>query len=244
MNPEAMAVEDRFEARHWWFEGRRRLFRASLEPMRRGDSTAALDIGCGTGGNLRVLRGLAFSRITGIDISPAAVEYCRRKGFDDVHEGAVEALPLGDAEFDIALLTDVLEHVKDDSAALREVGRVLAPGGTLIVTVPAFMGLWGRQDEVSHHLRRYRAPEVTRIMESSGFIVEEVFYFNWILAAPIWLARRLLALMNSRIDSENSLTPGPLNVVLRWLFALDVRLAPHLRPRFGVSIFIRGRKVA
>lgn len=242
MNPDAMAVEDQFEATHWWFEGRRRLFRRVIQQLRVPASSEVLDIGCGTGGNLRLLREFGFSGIAGADISPQAVQYCRLKGFDRVEVGAVEDLPFPSDSFGLGLLTDVLEHVEDDVSALVEVRRVLRPGGSLIVTVPAFMGLWGPQDEVSHHLRRYTAPEIREVIEASGLRVEKAFYFNYILAGPILLARRALTLSKVRITSENSLTPGPLNWILKWVFAADVISAARLRPPFGVSILVLCRR--
>ena len=235
-----MELEDRFEARHWWFEGRRDLFRRELAAD--SDATgSALDVGCGTGGNLRMLRSQSFTRVAGVDISPDAVRYCRRKGFGDVVLGSAQELPFPDESFDVILLTDVLEHVEDDVAALREAGRVLGSRGLLIVTVPAFTLLWGRQDDVSHHIRRYRRREIVRRVRAAGLTVEDSYHFNWILALPILIARRLIRWSGISVESENTLTPGPLNMILRFVFKADVRLAPSLRPPIGVSILVRAR---
>ena len=90
---------------------------------------------------------------------------------------------------------DVIEHVDDDVAALRELRRVLCPGGRLLVAVPAFMFLWGKQDEVSHHRRRYTAGSLRAALAGAGFAVDRTSYFNTLLFPPVAavrLGRRLL----------------------------------------------------
>ncbi|HEU0023810.1 MAG TPA: class I SAM-dependent methyltransferase, partial [Thermoleophilaceae bacterium] len=146
------------EDRHWWFRGRRAVLRAlirraGIQPRRR-----VLDAGCGTGRNLQDYRLLGPA--AGIDPSASAVEFCHGRGLTDVRQAGVEALPFDDAAFDLVFATDVLEHVDDDRAALHELRRVVAPGGLLVATVPAYMWLWTESDVALHHRRRYSRPEL------------------------------------------------------------------------------------
>ena len=160
METSAQAIEDRVEATHWWFRGRRALVARCIAGLGVPAEARVLDVGSGTGSNLRMLREIGFRRVVGLDLSEAALRCCHAKQLGSVQRADVCALPFRDASFDLVLATDVLEHVRDEARAVAELHRVLRPGGALVATVPAFMGLWGLQDEVSHHLRRYRRPEV------------------------------------------------------------------------------------
>src|SRR5207244_1565920 len=112
-----------------------------------------LDAGCGTGRNMLEFAGLGT--VEGVDASPEAIEFCRRRGLDGVREGQIESLPYADGTVDLILATDVLEHLRDDYAALAELRRVAAPGGRLLATVPAYQWLWSQHDAAHHHFRRY-----------------------------------------------------------------------------------------
>jgi SAM-dependent methyltransferase len=240
----ALAIEDRVEATHWWFRGRRALVGRAIAGLGVGPGARVLDVGSGTGSNLRMLRDLGFRRVVGLDRSAAALRQCAAKRLGSVQRADVCALPFRDASFDLVLATDVLEHVRDEARAVAELHRVLRPGGALVATVPAFMGLWGRQDDVSHHLRRYRRAELVRGLAAGGFAVRRSFYFNYLLFAPIWLARRLMRWLRIEVASENELNPPWLDALLGGVFAFDVRSAPVLQPPFGVSILATGQRPA
>ena len=134
------------------------------------------------------------------------------------------------------MATDILEHVQEDSRALLELKRVLAADGWLIITVPAFQGLWGLQDEVAHHQRRYRLQPLQILLAEVGLSCQVSFYFNYLLFVPIWVARQLIRIFKIRLNSENQVNTPWLNRVLTWIFEVDVKSAPVLRPPFGVSI--------
>src|SRR5215472_13515029 len=117
MQAETYAVEARVEETHWWFVGRRQLFRRELARARVSSKARALDIGTSTGSNLRLLRGLGFTDVTGLDVSPDAIRFCESKGLGSVRLGNVCEIPFADSTFDLVLATDVIEHVKDDGGA-------------------------------------------------------------------------------------------------------------------------------
>ena len=122
------------EERHWWYAARRAMVRRELRGLEPG---RALDVGCGMGGNTAVLRDLGWSAV-GLDYSPASVEAARARGLTLVR-GDARRLPFPDATFDLVLSTDAWEHVDDHEAVAAEAHRVLSPGGTLFVAVPAGM---------------------------------------------------------------------------------------------------------
>lgn len=242
MDMATYAAEAEVEADHWWFVGRRRLFARELARLGVARHDHILDVGTSTGTNLRMLRDGGYADFVGLDPSPVAARFCAEKGLGRVESGDICALPFGDHTFATVLATDVIEHVDDDLQALREVRRVLRPGGHALVTVPAFPSLWGLQDEVAHHKRRYRMAPLTALMSAAGLEVTRAYHFNYLLFVPIFLARQSIRRLRIEADSENQLNTPALNALLRAIFDLDVRSAPALKPPFGVSILAIGRR--
>ena len=121
MEEQAYRQQFQLENGHWWFEGRRAVMWALLGRAGVRDGARLLDAGCGTGRNLQ-----EFGRLgpaAGVDPSPEAIEFCRQRGIEGVTRGTIEHLPFPDGAFDLILATDVLEHLRDDRAALRELRR-------------------------------------------------------------------------------------------------------------------------
>jgi SAM-dependent methyltransferase len=238
MRSPTYAVEAVVEETHWWFVGRRRLFRRELDRAGIPPGATILDVGTSTGANLRLLRDLGYTRVTGLDVSPDAIRFCEAKGLGPVQQGDVCAIPFPDGHFDLVLATDVIEHVDDEAKALAEIRRVLAPGGRVLLTVPAFPSLWGLQDDVALHRRRYRLGSLLDLVRRAGLRPRRAFYFNYLLFLPIWLARRVMRAARIRVRSEGEVNTPALNMLLNAIFALDVWSAPVLRPPFGVSILV------
>lgn len=245
MNPGTYAVEAEIEKRHWWFVGRRRLFARVLNESALERDAAVLDIGTSTGTNLRLLRDLGFTNVTGLDYSEDAIRFCESKGFGPVKQGDACDLPFDDDSFDFVFATDIIEHIDDDERALREIQRVLRPGGKVLITVPAFQALWGLQDEVACHKRRYRMGPLVQRLEEARLRPVRCHYFNYILFMPIFAARKIMRFMKTdHVRSEAEINTPFINRVCRWVFEIDVRTAPILTPPFGVSILLLGEKPA
>jgi SAM-dependent methyltransferase len=238
----AYAAEAKIEATHWWFVERRRLFASLIREADIAADATIVDIGTGTGANLRLLRDMGFTSVTGIDPSSDAAHWCAKKGLGSVRQGDIRALPLPDKSVDLVLATDVVEHVDEDETALSEIRRILRPGGVALITVPAFPSLWGLQDDRSHHYRRYRMKPLLRMLNQTGLVVDKRFYFNYLLFVPIYFARRLIKLLRVQLHSENEVNNAFLNRLLGSIFRLDVTTAPYLKPPFGVSILILARR--
>src|SRR6266404_5127912 len=165
------------EGKHWWFAGRRHIIAGFVERACRDLSKLRpriLDVGCGTGANLQMLS--RFGEAEGVDVSAAALDFCRARGLSKVKQGAAESLPYEDAAFDLVTGLDVVEHLDDDIAGLKEMRRVLRPRGRALLFVPAFMFLWGVQDDISHHRRRYTVKEFKQTVSAAGFEVERATY--------------------------------------------------------------------
>jgi SAM-dependent methyltransferase len=242
MDAATFAVEAEAEATHWWFVGRRLLFAAELKQAGVTGTDRVLDIGTGTGANLRMLRDLGFGDVTGLDTSDVAISYCASKGLGTVRKGDICALPFADGSFDAVLATDVLEHVDDDEMAAREIARVLAPGGRVLITVPAFQSLWGLQDRQAFHKRRYRINQLLQVLGSAHLMPARSYYFNYLLFIPIYVSRRVIDSLQIDLKSEGQVNTPLINRVLLAIFRLDVRTAAVIKPPFGVSILVMAAK--
>ena len=224
------------EQSHWWYQGRRRIISGFVEHICRGVTDRRpriLDVGCGTGANLLLLS--KFGDAEGVDVSEDALSFCRERGLEKVKQGAGEDLPYEDATFDLVTAFDVVEHMDDDLAGLTEMRRVLRPGGHVLLFVPTFMFLWGVQDEVSNHRRRYRLPELRRVLEKAGFEIERSTYANITFFAPILLVRKLMGLTGIKTATENNINVPALNGVLGALLGFESTILRYMNIPFGVS---------
>ncbi len=242
MEPSVYEVESRVQQTHWWFVGRRRLFRNLILPLAIPRDRPVLDVGAGTGNNLELLKELEFKAAHGIDSNELAIQFSSQKGFAFLTRADVCALPYLDNQFHLVLATDLIEHVEHDAQAVVEIFRVLVPGGWAIITVPAFPGLWGLQDDVSHHFRRYYPRSLMEMVRHAGFRVERSFCFNYLLLVPIWVARRTMRMFRVRLESENQVNNQLLNALFRAVFRFDVSTASWVRPPVGVSFLLLLRK--
>lgn len=228
------------EERHWWFVARRRILLELLDrhlgPVRDLD---ILDAGCGGGATLETLR--KYGRPRGMELSEEAVLYNRERG-REVVQGSIERMPFADNSFDLTLALDVIEHVPDDLLALEELSRVLRPGGSLLVTVPALAMLWSAHDEANGHYRRYTVGSLRGRVERAGFEVVLATYFNTFLFPAILGARMIGRLRRKGETSDLGEVPDPLNRVLMETFSREKALVGRVRLPFGVSALCLARK--
>ncbi len=241
MQQHTYSIMHRVEETHWWFVGRRKIIESFLERVCTGqakepvrESLNILDVGCGTGANLEMLS--RFGNAEGVDVSAEALEFCRARGLRQVKQGAAEALPYEDDSFDVVTGLDVVEHLDDDVAGLKEMRRVLRADGRAVLFVPAFMFLWGVQDDISNHRRRYTMAGLKEAVRKAGFEVERASYVNLSFFAPIFFGRLLMRVTGLRPASENNITIGALNGVMGKLFGAERFLLRNLNFPFGVSI--------
>jgi SAM-dependent methyltransferase len=232
------------EDTHWWYVGRRRIIQSLVEKICTSldnPNPRILDVGCGTGANLKMLA--AYGSAEGVDISPQAVEFCRERGLDSVKLGAIEQLPYEDGSFELVTALDVIEHLDDDVAGLREMRRVLGRDGRVLLFVPAFMFLWGVQDDVSNHRRRYTLPSLLKAVEVAGFSIEWSSYANVSFFLPVLLVRSVMRWLRLHAATEYGINLSLMNRPFSSLFAAERFIFERGRIPFGVSAVCIARRV-
>lgn len=249
MNHREYSLMRRMEDSHWWYAVLHQAVTAELRPrMEKERDLSILDAGCGTGGMMEALRRTSGAvRVTGLDKSPTALAFARQRGFESLVEGSVDQLPFDPCVFNAVLSLDVLyfEGV-DDFKALAEFNRVLKPGGTLVLNLPAFPALRGAHDVALRGARRYRPAEAEAMLKASGFEVRRCHCWNLWLLLPILCWRRLsrwwLTASKGAATSDLFPLPSRLNSMMSVLARADMALCRKLGSRLGTSILAVARK--
>ncbi len=237
-HPFERAVEDW----HWWYSVRRDILdqflaRLPLDPAR----AELLDVGCGTGGSSLVMS--RYGRVTGLDCSINSFRLSMDRPYAHRVVARAEVLPFRDGAFDAVAALDVLEHLDDDVAGARELGRVLKPGGSVVIFVPAFQFLWGYNDEFSHHRRRYTRPQLVRVLEEAGLTVDDSGYFNLLLFLPMLTARLAERVSKDAVAKvEYNKQPSLLNSALLRIFRMELPLLRRAGLPLGASVFAVARR--
>lgn len=230
MEPAELSKLAEIEERHWWFRERRHLIARAVRDI---EPTCALDIGAAAGGNTRLLEGNGWSA-TALEYEPGTAQLAREAGLDVVR-GDARRLPFPDDHFGLAVAYDVLEHIVEDRAVVGEMARVVRPGGTVLVAVPADPKLWSAHDDAVAHVRRYTRPELVDLFDNDAFRIRRVRSWNVLMRPALALKRR------SSTGSDIEEVSSPLNAVLHTVIRLERYLPVGRLP--GVSLLLEAQVV-
>jgi len=251
MDPSYIQQYEDFERRHWWFVARRELICDWMDRYGGGEQghTRAkgrwLDVGCGTGVLLKTYCGFDASMKMGIERDEQCVQIARSRGLDVRAVGDEwELASLG--KFDLITLCDVLEHLNDESSAVRAVHGALNDGGRVLVTVPALPGLWSGHDVVNHHYRRYVRKSLLACFDGPEWKVERVSYFSSLLLPMIWMARKLKNALH-RVSEQSAshdfrYAPGVVDRTLLAIFRREKGMLHRFSLPLGSSLILVARK--
>lgn len=245
MNPDFYKKYFEVERNHWLMRVRRLIILDLLKKYNRRDKnkTKILDFGCGSGYFVGQLAEIGYQSF-GLDNSVESIKFGEGQGIKNLTVTDGDRIDFPDNFFDCILLLDVLEHLENESPAIKEIQRVLSPGGIAIITVPAFKFLWGVQDEISHHYRRYRMPQLLNIAQQSGSL-DIIFksYFNAFLFFPIAAVRLFSKRFHIKNrESDFDINNRLLNRLFFFIFNIERNLLRHVTFPFGVSIVVVLRK--
>jgi ubiquinone/menaquinone biosynthesis C-methylase UbiE len=243
MNASEYSNLDRVERTHWYYAGKRVLVRAWIERVAGlGRDSLLLDCGAGTGIFAEGMKDHCGVRVLD-DHAESLVILRKRFAATEIIEGTATKIPLPAAAVDCVTVLDVLEHIDDHQAAVREIHRVLRPGGCVVATVPALMTLWSEWDTALHHFRRYSAPELQAIFPAADWELVHLNYTNVAVFPAVWLVRRWQKWRGAAPDGrmEDKVPPAWLNGFLQWLF-VRTGLVRGVRFPFGVSLLLVARK--
>ncbi|MGI9292801.1 MAG: class I SAM-dependent methyltransferase [Pseudomonadales bacterium] len=229
------------EDRHWWFVARRKIFTEVLGSSTLPAAQQIVDVGCGTGGNLTLLR--QFGDVVGLELNADVVTMAATHG-QVVLGGDTRSWPIAANSVDMFTAFDVLEHIADDKSAMLNLFASLKPGGSLVLSVPAYPWLWSEHDESLHHQRRYVLPDIVTLAASVGFSVEYASYHNCILF-PVSFMLRIVSRFSGGLFGvdENRVPAQPINRLLQAIYSFERHIVKRKwRMPFGLSIIAVLRK--
>ena len=242
LDPHLSKEIHRLKDHSWWYRGRRKVFGTVLAKyVAVLPPGPVLDFGSGPGTNAELLNSLRREILT-FDLSLEAQIACRQDAYGVGTVADAIATPYRNRTFSLILAADILEHVSDDRSALAEIHRILAPGGMAVIVVPGFKSLWGWQDEVSGHFRRYSPTEIRRRTEGAGLAVLRTTCMNGLLALPILVARNILRRSHFQTRSENLLTPRWADPILYLFLAVEAVLSRWIDLPYGTSVVCVARR--
>jgi SAM-dependent methyltransferase len=228
---------------HWWFLARRRILKRLIERVVCPPQKAKiLEVGCGTGHNLAMLKSFG-------SVDASELDRCARAVANKRLPGKVKSAKLPDLSmftrsgYDLIALLDVLEHVPDDLASLRAIHMRLKPGGALLLTVPANPWMWSAHDAAHHHFRRYTKKQLEELFLRSGLEIQLLSYFNTLLF-PLVAAARVVGKITRKGSADDKLPSAWVNSTLNAVFGLEAGLIGRVPMSFGVSLVAVVRRPA
>jgi SAM-dependent methyltransferase len=228
---------------HWWFLARRRILKRLIERVVCPRQKARiLEVGCGTGHNLAMLKSFG-------SVDASELDRCARAVANKRLPGKVKSAKLPDLSmftrsgYDLIALLDVLEHVPDDLASLRAIHMRLKPGGALLLTVPANPWMWSAHDAAHHHFRRYTKKQLEELFLRSGLEIQLLSYFNTLLF-PLVAAARVVGKITRKGSADDKLPSAWVNSTLNAVFGLEAGLIGRVPMSFGVSLVAVVRRPA
>lgn len=245
MDPREYELMYQVESHHWWYQGMEVITRSVLNHwLPKRSALRILDAGCGTGVAMTTYL-TDYGMVTGVDLHPQALDFCRKRNAKLLACASVLNLPFASASFDLITSFDVLYEraVPSDMDAVREFARLLIPGGYLLLRLPAYDWLRGQHDRIVHTNRRYTTTLAKELLENSGLVVEHLSYANTFLF-PLAMLKRLgeKIFPPNDVKSDLALDVGILNKIFKFILSLEAPFVSNIGLPYGLSVIAVGRK--
>lgn len=247
MEPSEYANLDAVEQTHWYYAGKRELVEWWLLEAGKPEAQHVL-LDCGAGTGRFALQVQRHCRVLVLDDHDESLKLLHsRFEREQVLELQPSGIPLANASLDFVTALDVLEHVEDDRAAVKEFSRLLKPGGVALITVPASMSLWSDWDVALHHFRRYDRRSLRALFPSETWELLHLNYTNVLVFPAVWFIRKwrkwsrpAASGTGARQRAEDRVPPRWINRLLQRLFVGAGKM--RLRFPFGVSLLLVARR--
>lgn len=236
-----------FERTHWWFLARAEILRSYIQNLKFEKGIKILNVGAATGATSQWLQ--ENGEVTSLEHEKNCIDFVKQKIDLDFVHGSVLNMPFQDKSFDLVCCFDVIEHVQDEKLAINELKRVCKKGGTILVTVPAFMHLWSLHDEINHHFRRYQLEDMKNLFGNNKGEIRFASYFNSKLYPLIYIIRKIstffdkLFKKNPKSDFEGFKFSVTNKIFYKILSSEKVSLANGKTFPKGVSIILDWKKL-
>lgn len=232
------------EKNHWWFKSRRKYLVDLLKEI--PIESKILDIGCSSGVFLMDLENLGFNpnNLFGIDISEKAILNSKKNGLLNTFVMDAQNITLNET-FDVIVASDCLEHLENETKALKNWKNLLKKEGKMYVFVPAFMSLWSYHDEINMHYKRYTKQELKTGIEKENLEILKASYWNFFLFVPVYIFRKISSLLNNNKSGESDIRIGNpiINKLLLQLIIFENKLLKQINFPFGVSTFCIAKRI-
>jgi ubiquinone/menaquinone biosynthesis C-methylase UbiE len=239
---------------HWWHRSRRKLVDHYFKKYRLGNFQHGLDVGAGTGGNLNLINKYC-SQTTGVEFSQTAVDL-GTKSYPHLNLTQGDANHLEDyfkpETFDLATIFCVLCHsaIQDETDVLKQINKIMMPGGYLLITEPAFKILKRKHDNFGHAIRRYHSKHMRSMLSAAGFEVIDSTYFCGFGFIPALLLSIKDRIVKSDASDDNlgtfsveTNTSKFINTTMEFCMGVERQILKLTRKiPFGVTLLCLARK--
>ena len=230
MNHDVYKRHIKNQSTHWWFQARKKIIESIIK-NKFNKKLEILDFGSGSGVNVEMFSKFGFVNI--YEPHRQTRFYLKKKFTNKKKFNVLNNFPI--KKFDLIVMADVLEHIKDDKHIIKKLSHNLKKDGHILVTVPAFQSLFSKKDIALGHFRRYSMRNLKSVFKK--FELKRVTYFNFFLFFPISFL--ILFFKTLRLDFINEVEKAPnffVNKLMYSLFIIEKNLLGVINFPFGVSI--------
>jgi len=223
------------EQHHWWFKARKEILQSHMNNLNLPKNAKILEIGCGTGGNIKMLQ--KYGKVKAIEMDTFALNYALNTGVEIKQGSLPHHFPFNE-KFDLICMFDVLEHIEEDLKTLEVIQKYLNPLGVLFITVPAYQWLYGSHDRMLHHKRRYNKKSLQTILHKSKFKIQYFSFFNTFLFPFVLVSRILDILKKSNQSIGYSIPNKILNKFFYTIFRSENKFLKFISFPYGTSLLV------